>query len=607
MGEVDVTEIVEFDPSLVSGVGNPANGTKFLLLKATAGPDCPTCKDTGKIMEGNRDCPDCDGPAAKSESAEADEIEDEVTGSAVKDLSDKERKAMPTSNFAFVDAKGGKHLPIHDEGHTRAAIGRFNQQDFSGAKGDPAKAKAKAATKIKAAAGKHGIDLDEKSNVAQAAKSTGVPDESVAEPKENGHLATGTSGLAGAMTDGEAETISHVPNNQTASSESGVISHLEGGESAYVIPAEARQDLTKGLAVATLHAAIDQIAAQRELMKDGKYLQVTPPTDAATATPGSMPWESYDSATLAQVAMCLSGCCNAIDAIQQREQIEALNGNPGDQCDAWDLQDAEQALHFAMGIAARLAFSEAASAAQGGDSATKSVQEMSVVEKVYRRMTVGDKSALQAAHDHLSSVLDTVTASTAGSNSDEGDTIQMELTKSELDAQISAAVQTALQEDRKARKAAKAEKLAKNANNGGDITAPAANGKIDEELNGVPNGDNVNSEYVNKEQEAVMKGVADSLEEVTKQVGALGEIVAKFARQPRSGGPVLDGVNRLGMSDEGRLGEGQVTKSESELKIERLTKELETATDPASKDQIAMELSRERLYADNVRRFGDKR
>jgi ATP-dependent protease ClpP protease subunit len=41
---------------------------------SASGQDCPTCKGTGKIMEGNRDCPDCDGtgkkPAAKALTAE---------------------------------------------------------------------------------------------------------------------------------------------------------------------------------------------------------------------------------------------------------------------------------------------------------------------------------------------------------------------------------------------------------------------------------------------------------------------------------------------------------------------------------------------------------
>lgn len=38
---------------------------------SASGQDCPTCKGTGKIMEGNRDCPDCDGTGKKAAAAAA--------------------------------------------------------------------------------------------------------------------------------------------------------------------------------------------------------------------------------------------------------------------------------------------------------------------------------------------------------------------------------------------------------------------------------------------------------------------------------------------------------------------------------------------------------
>lgn len=85
---------------------------------------------------------------------------------AVKDgLSTDERDALPDKHFAYIDSNGDRHLPIHDEGHVRAAMGRFNQQQFE--TGD---AKHAAARKIIARARGMGIDVDKDSNVSQAAK-----------------------------------------------------------------------------------------------------------------------------------------------------------------------------------------------------------------------------------------------------------------------------------------------------------------------------------------------------------------------------------------------------------------------------------------------------
>lgn len=80
-------------------------------------------------------------------------------------LPSKERKNMPTGQFAYVDSKGGKHLPIHDKAHVQNAMARFNQTQFE----SPEKRKT-AARKILAAARRFGMEIDPKSTVAQAAK-----------------------------------------------------------------------------------------------------------------------------------------------------------------------------------------------------------------------------------------------------------------------------------------------------------------------------------------------------------------------------------------------------------------------------------------------------
>lgn len=94
---------------------------------------------------------------AEDRMAQADTVKD--------DLSTDERNNLDDKHFAYIDSKGGRHLPVHDAGHVKSALGRFNQQQF-----ESDDAKRKAAKKILSRAKSMGIDVDDDSNVAQAAK-----------------------------------------------------------------------------------------------------------------------------------------------------------------------------------------------------------------------------------------------------------------------------------------------------------------------------------------------------------------------------------------------------------------------------------------------------
>ena len=69
------------------------------------------------------------------------------------------------NQFAYVDKDGGEHLPIHDASHVRNAMARFNQTDF-----ESKTAKEEARKKILRAAERHGIEVDEDSNVAKPSR-----------------------------------------------------------------------------------------------------------------------------------------------------------------------------------------------------------------------------------------------------------------------------------------------------------------------------------------------------------------------------------------------------------------------------------------------------
>lgn len=81
------------------------------------------------------------------------------------ELSTKSRERLRSSQFAYVDRKGGEHLPIHDDEHIRNAMARFNQTDF-----ESAAAKERARKKIVGAAKRHGIEVSDDANVAKPAR-----------------------------------------------------------------------------------------------------------------------------------------------------------------------------------------------------------------------------------------------------------------------------------------------------------------------------------------------------------------------------------------------------------------------------------------------------
>lgn len=80
-------------------------------------------------------------------------------------MTEKDRDQLRSSQFAYVDKDGGEHLPIHDESHVRNAMARWNQTEF-----ESKTAKEEARKKILSAAKRHGIEVDEDSNVAKSSR-----------------------------------------------------------------------------------------------------------------------------------------------------------------------------------------------------------------------------------------------------------------------------------------------------------------------------------------------------------------------------------------------------------------------------------------------------
>ena len=81
-------------------------------------------------------------------------------------LDTKDREKLRSNQFAYVDKEGVEHLPINDESHVRNAIARFNQTEF-----ESQAAKERARKKVLSAAKRHGIEVDEDSNIAKPVRS----------------------------------------------------------------------------------------------------------------------------------------------------------------------------------------------------------------------------------------------------------------------------------------------------------------------------------------------------------------------------------------------------------------------------------------------------
>ena len=67
-------------------------------------------------------------------------------------LDSRKRTELRNSDFAYVDSRGRRRLPIHDESHVRNALSRFNQVIF-----DDEAARARARSRLLRAAQRHGI------------------------------------------------------------------------------------------------------------------------------------------------------------------------------------------------------------------------------------------------------------------------------------------------------------------------------------------------------------------------------------------------------------------------------------------------------------------
>lgn len=545
-----ITELEELTAEKVSGVGSPANGTPWVVLKSTDVQADPASPHTTS--------PEADAQEAEMTKAEADEIEALLTKAEAsgfcgvddcevckehfgpmheelvkRKLKMKDRKKIPKGDFAIPEkAPASGSYPLNDEAHARNALAR--------ASGKPVEARVRAAVRRKYP------------NIKIEKMSPGVPAFATETPKAKGTIDGSRSGLAGPMTAGADPLPAQ-----------GV-----GGQSPYRIPAE-----TKVTNNPPYHAEKSWEVEVVDKQNWVSYDNTQPEPNEASAN--------------SSVLNCI---VNAF--VSLKAALAAQKADPDGMTEAFDAQVWAH-LEDACGSLKNALIDQAFDIA-GLDAGM--IKATDPLAKSGEAVTTAGNGARTSEEENIMS------------------TITKEELASFISESAGVAVKEALKAERKAEKAkmkmkTKGKKMPpeveKNANNGGDITEGTMRGEVHgsheaNDVNSVPSGGHVNGEYVNKEEKEGKKDKA--LKAVATDLAEVKETLAKMAQRPRSGGPVLDGQARGAFpASEGRQTE-TVAKGTEDPEVERLEKELDETMQKngpeaaARASDLSYRLTRLRLY-----------
>lgn len=389
--EITITEIEEFEPERVDGVGKGANGFPILMLKSLeAEPaeitsevdalkagrkDCPTCDGTGKIMDGHRDCPDCKGfsKAPKVGETKAEYDEAVKAGTAPSSANDPYPTGeCPTCNGHGAIADGtvdGKPCP--DCGGTGLDQNMVNPAELRAVQADAG------SISIGDPYGRERIDkaTDECPGCVTAAKSgmATCPDcgAKVSDEVEKAGESEALVALHDKAHEDWHRSIGQEPCTSKADCEKKQAEYAASeGKKAVVIAADGT--------MASGPNPIDGMMADNDMDADNGY-------DATI--PGSPAWEAIDAATATAAAQALMQAADLISKFAQREAQEVAAGEGNDVFDVTAANQALTGVSAALGIMAQMAFHE-------GLEAQKSIGD---VEKTV--------SAIAIARDHLSTLL----------------------------------------------------------------------------------------------------------------------------------------------------------------------------------------------------------
>ena len=383
--EITITELSEFEPTRVDGVGKGANGFPILMLKgieeestdvtaevlaaveaakaADSRPDCETCEGSGKIMAGNRKCPDCQATGKKP-----------MVGDTTKTLAEAAKAGVapsgsgPTPATDCPTCKGDGILRngTHDGKQCPDCGGTGKDQ----ARTNPAELRTVAAGNGTITEGDaQGRERVDKAGYKPAPYHADA-DETVKCPG------------CGLMNDTDSKYCDQCGMKLAGSDN---VSMKADGSMAYAAPNSSIAASTTATTGATVT-----------------------PDGSSDASPGSPAWEAIDTATATAAATALMQASELIRTFAQRERMEVAAGEGNDIFDAGAAEAAMVAVSQALGIMAQLAFHESMEAQKGH------------VEKAGKRLAGKTIAALAAARDHLNTVLGSDDPALAAQDSGDG-------------------------------------------------------------------------------------------------------------------------------------------------------------------------------------------
>ena len=312
----------------------------------------------------------------------------------------------------------------------------------------------------------------------------------------------------------------------------------------------------------------DSWGSDGSLSKDTSFLSMTNPGGAGDTTdpsaggdatvPGSPAWEAQDADALMCAGQALAQIAQMLQCSADREQMEVATGHADDIADVYDLQDALCYVQNALGIVARVAFTEQAEA--GGDGMSKAVESLTALQKQVTDL-------LGAAGGHTS----------ATGAELKGD-IQMDITEDQLTEMVSKAAADAVAKAEADRKAAKAEKKAAQV---AKSTETAPEGEETGETAG-ETSETVTKQTGNEDDLAARLGAVVK-ETVDAAVAPLKEQVDAISKQAAPGGP-------LASATAARAGNPT-------LDLSGLQEKFEKATDPIEKADLGERITRMKYLA----------
>lgn len=281
----DITEFTFLDTEEMHLVGRSANGfAEAILIKATEDLQAELDEVIKDFVEGLCGVSGCEVCHERYLAVKGSDTNMEKAK-----LKSKDRKALSDGDFAYIDSKGDKHLPINDASHVRNALARFNQTHF-----ESSEAKSKAHAKIVARAKEMGVEVSEET----AEKETADISPSLVQTHEVADdVSAGGTPEAG---DGGEPTHQEVASEKPAESDG-------AGDQ------DPSKDTPKGEALGQTDDNVEGAAKNAPMADDGGN---------PDAVPGSPAWEHKDADLAEKVTEMSQEITRLSELLASREKAE---------------------------------------------------------------------------------------------------------------------------------------------------------------------------------------------------------------------------------------------------------------------------------------------